>query len=161
MLQVVWLRRKLGRAGADLPNEAESKTSSVVIRPSKEGVRQASIAEIRDWLGEPVQMAPLQKEMSVWQALQALHKQMGVKGQEVAFLVDTPTFWIKDQKGQACSTTVKFPPFPKRMALSSALRLTLGQLPLNDSGATFRIRRGYIENHHGRRNETDFPRCEC
>ena len=89
-------------------------------------------------------MKNFQNPMSLKEALSQIMDQMAGGGQEVPILVDAEAF--KEDNPDAPSvydTPVQFPPFPRRMRVSTALRLILARV--TPPNATYIVREGTIE----------------
>jgi len=107
-----------------------------------EGRKEAQ--KISRLLEEPIEMKDFQLPMTLKEALGLFYEKMAAKGLELPILVDTEAF--KDGNNDApdiYDTPVKFPPFPRRMSLATALRMALSKIPTGN--ATYLIRRNFIE----------------
>ena len=95
-------------------------------------------------LEEVIDMKDFQNPMTLKEALGLFYEKFAAKGKELAILVDQQAF--KDENpeaGDIYESPVKFPPYPKQMAMATALKLALSQVQTGN--ATYLIRRSFIE----------------
>jgi tetratricopeptide (TPR) repeat protein len=95
-------------------------------------------------LEEQIDMKDFQAPMNLKEALGLFMEKFAAKGKDLPILVDTEAF--KEEAPDAPSiydTNIQFPAYPKKMQLSTALRLALSKV--NPPIATYLIRRNYIE----------------
>jgi tetratricopeptide (TPR) repeat protein len=95
-------------------------------------------------LDEMIDMKDFQVPMTLKEALGLFYEKYQAKGKELPILIDQQAF--KEENPDApdlYETQVTFPPYPKMMTMSTALKLALSQVPTSD--ATYLIRRSFIE----------------
>ena len=97
-------------------------------------------------LDEVIDMKDFRNPMTLQEALGLFYEKFQAKGEgkELPILVDQQAF--KDENLEApdiLETQVKFPLYPKKMALATALKLALSQVQTGN--ATYLIRRSFIE----------------
>ncbi len=99
--------------------------------PDKAAAKQ--IAAIRKILDEArIDTEPFQKEMPLTQFLKALEKRLP-EGKKVSLRIDAEAFG--DRFAAVAQTPVRLPPFPRKMAVWTALRIALSKV---EGKATFR-----------------------
>ncbi len=102
---------------------------------------------IEKLLDETIDMKDFQAPMTLKEALSLIQDKLTAKYKDedaLPILVDSEAF--KEENGDApdiYDTQVKFPPFPRRMSIATALRLALSKVATNN--ATYLIRRNFIE----------------
>jgi hypothetical protein len=105
------------------------------------------IRELAAVLDEIMDMKDFQTPMTLKEALGLLQDKLNAKYKEddaLPILVDVEAFKKDDPDApDVYETQVKFPPFPRRMSVATALRLALSGVPTKN--ATYLLRRGVIE----------------
>ncbi len=108
--------------------------------------------KLADLLERVIDVKALQDEVSLKTALQFIQDRLGAgdKGVELPILIDTEAFKGDANGGELYPTAdsfyevkVKFPPFPNKMAIRTALRVILAALP--SKNGTYLIRPNFIE----------------
>ncbi len=111
---------------------------------ARDGDREKAKPTIADILEEQIEMKDFQLPMTLKEALGLFYEKMATRGLELPILVDTEAF--KDGNADApdiYDTQVKFPPFPRRMSLATALRMAVSRIPTGN--ATYLIRGEHVE----------------
>lgn len=99
-------------------------------------------------LQTPLDMKDFQNPMTLKEALGLLHEkieELGVLGKNVGLPIFIDQGAFQDDHPEApdiYESQVKFPPYPKKMTVASALQHALGQVPTGN--ATYVVRRGTI-----------------
>jgi hypothetical protein len=103
---------------------------------------------IRKLLDETMDMKDFQQPMTLKEALGLIQDKINDKYKDddiLPILVDAEAF--REEEGDnvvdVYNTQVKFPPFPRRMKIMTALRVVLRQIPTRN--ATFVVRNGFVE----------------
>lgn len=96
-------------------------------------------------LQEVIDMKDFQNPgMTLKEALGLFYEKFAAKGKELPILVDSRAFLDESpDAGDIYESPVKFPPYPKTMAMATALQLALSQVQTGN--ATYLIRRSFIE----------------
>ncbi len=95
-------------------------------------------------LEETIDMKDFQNPMTLKEALGLFYEKFAAKGRELPILVDQQAFQDEaPEAGDIYESPVKFPPYPKKMAMATALKLALSQV--QSGSATYLIRRSFVE----------------
>lgn len=95
-------------------------------------------------LEEVIDMKDFENPMTLKEALGLFYEKFAAKNKELAILVDQQAFKAENPEvGDILESPVKFPPYPKKMAVGTALKLALSQAQTDN--ATYLIRRSFIE----------------
>jgi hypothetical protein len=107
-----------------------------------ESVEQGQANTLMSRLGEPIETKDFQVPggMSLKDALGLFVEKLAAKGMELPILVDSAAF--REESIEVYETPIRFPPFPRRLALATALRLALDQVP--EKNATYLVRPTHI-----------------
>jgi hypothetical protein len=106
--------------------------------------KQPSSDAIRKLLESPIETKDFQEELTLGQFLERFRDRLPAHAKTLRFVIDQEAFrenMPRDYPAVA-NTPVKLPPFPRKMALATALRLALSKIPTGD--ATYWVRRGHI-----------------
>ncbi len=107
--------------------------------------RPVAVAAIQKLLDEVIiETTSLQQERPLREVLKILQEKVRAQGKDVGFLVDVPSFVHEDPEApKVLDVPIRFPLYPRRLTLATAVRLTLSRIPTGN--ATYRVRRGYLE----------------
>ena len=150
---------RVEKAGVPLPDEPPIhfpplKTWQAISKIRKDRYDVSSLPDdpearrearkIHRLLKEEMDMTPFQIPMKLKEVLGLMYEKLAAKGTDLPILVDTEAFKADNpDAGDIYDTQVQFPGFPKKMAISTALRLALSQIPTQN--ATYIIRRNRVE----------------
>jgi hypothetical protein len=141
------LRRAAALQGHDLGVDfisSDGQADAAAVPEKRPVADKGGAGELLRRLREPIDMKPLQQEMTLKEALGIFYQQFQDKGAELPILIDQQAFKVANPEApDVYETAVRFPPFPKRFTLAQALRLALTQVPT--ANATFWVRDDFIE----------------
>jgi hypothetical protein len=141
----VWSRFVAATALAALGAVCLTPSTAGAGGPAGEKAARAR-ALIRLVVQEEIDMKDFQVPMKLKEALGQLMEQMQTRGKAVPILVNTDAFRMADPDApDIYDVDVKFPPFPRKMALRTALRVMLGQVPGQNARATFVVLPSHVE----------------
>lgn len=100
-----------------------------------ESVEQGQANTLMSRLGEPIETKDFQVPMALKDALGLFVEKLAAKGMEMPILVDSAAF--REESIEIYDTLIRFPPFPRRLTLATALRLALDQVP--EKNATYLV----------------------
>jgi hypothetical protein len=122
----------------------EGLTASAHAADTKAGLMAQ---RIRKLLEETIDTKDLQQPMTLKEALGYIQDRLSTKYKEedvLPILIDAEAFREEDDNApEVYDTQVRFPPFPRRMKIMTALRVALSRVPSHN--ATFVVRDGYVE----------------
>lgn len=105
---------------------------------------RAEANAINRLLGETIETDQLQIGLTLKEFIGLVAEKFAARGKELPIIIDTEAFKEDAPEiGDLYDTPVRFPPYPKRMTVATALRLALAKIPTNN--ATYLIRRNFVE----------------